>query len=177
MIKCLPSDERRGCCFVPSLCYHCHCSFPVLPGDGDNSDSPTACTSERQVILLVCYQLRKYPVIIRIHIYSKPTNSEFTSQGFNCHNLCWILNSKRDAKHSLKNCSCQTFISSAILFMHRWMPLSFMFFLLYLFSIVSAKCSTISSPRSFLSLFFCFNLHHSIFITIFHTFASSSLIL
>lgn len=131
MIKCLPSDERRGCGFVLSLCYHCHSSFPVLPGARDISDSPTACTSARQVILLVCYQLRKYPVIIRIHIYSKPTNSEFTSQGFNC----WILNSKGDAKHSLKNCSCQTFISSAILFMHRWMPLSSMFFsLVFIFT-------------------------------------------
>lgn len=177
MIKCLPSDERRGCCFVPSLCYHCHCSFPVLPGDGDISDSPTACTSERQVILLVCYQLRKYPVIIRIHIYSKPTNSEFTSQGFNCHNLCWILNSKRDAKHSLKNCLCQTFISSAILFMHRWMPLSFMFFSLVF--IFDSFCKVFHNlfPQKLLITMFCFNLHHSIFITVFHTFASSSLIL
>lgn len=147
-MECLPSDKRRGCGFVLSLYYHCHCSFPVLPGAGRHfRDLLTVWAFARKVLPLVCYQPRQYPAILGIHIYSKPTNSEFTSKGFNCHNLCWMLNSKRDAKHSLTNGSCQTFISSAIPFMHRWMPLSFMVFsLVFTFysSIVSAK----SAPQS-----------------------------
>lgn len=179
MMKCLASDKIRSCGFVLSLYYCCHCSFPVLPGVGRYfTDLLTACASARTILPLICYQLRKYPVIITIHIYSKPSISEFTSQGFNFHNLCWILNSRRFVKHSLENGTCQTFISSAILFMHRWMPLLFTVFpLVFPFYSFCKECSTISSPRSFWSLIFCFNLHQSIFITIFHTFASSSLIL
>lgn len=78
---------------LPPLCY-----FPLLESLRQTPRLPAPAT---KALPVTCYQLRKHPAIIRSHIYSKSINSDFFSQGFNCHNS-GMLNSKSKCKALLK---------------------------------------------------------------------------